>query len=119
MTRESSEFIGYFLDWEDPWNFASAEETFSIVERVGFKKIQAGLTKKIAEFSSFEEYRLFMKTVIMKPYLSYLPSDNNNQITDAFMDCFLRRQKKSIKGLSEFINDYSIDYTRLNIHAIK
>jgi hypothetical protein len=111
--------MGYFLDWEDPWNFASAEETFSIMERAGFKNIETGLTKKIAEFSSFEEYRLFMKTVVMKPYLSYLPSDNNNQIKDAFMDRFLRHQKKSIKGLSEVINDYSIDYTRLNIRAIK
>ncbi len=119
LTRESGEFIGYFLDWEDPWNFASAEETFSIMERVGFKKIETSLTKKIAEFSSLEEYRLFMKTVIMKPYLSYLSSYNNDQITDAFMDCFFRHQKKSIKGLSDVINEYRIDYTRLNIRAIK
>lgn len=119
LTRESSEFMGYFLDWEDPWNFASAEETSSIMERAGFKKIETGLTKKIAEFSSFEEYRLFMKIVVMKPYLSYLPSDNNNRITDAFMDCFLRHQKMSNKGLPEVINDYSIDYTRLNIRATK
>lgn len=119
LTRESSEFTGYFLDWEDPWNFASAEETSSIMERAGFKKIETGLTKKIAEFSSFEEYRLFMKIVVMKPYLSYLPSDNNNRITDAFMDRFLRHQKMSNKGLPEVINDYSIDYTRLNIRATK
>ena len=86
LTRKSNAFKGYFQDWEDPWNFASAEETFSTMERVGFKKIETGLTKKIAKFSSFKEYKLFMKTVVMKPYLSYLPSDYNNQITDSFID---------------------------------
>jgi trans-aconitate 2-methyltransferase len=117
LTRESSKFKGYFLDWEDPWNFATAEETFSIMERTGFKKIETGLTRKIAEFSSFEEYRLFMKTVVMKPYLSYLPSD---MIIDSFMDCFFKHQKRrNIKGISEVITDYAIDYTRLNISAIK
>jgi trans-aconitate 2-methyltransferase len=116
LTRESSKFKGYFLGWEDPWNFATAEETFSIMERTGFKKIETGLTRKIAKFSSFEEYRLFMKTVVMKPYLSYLPSD---QIMDSFMDCFFKHQKGNIKGISEVITDYAIDYTRLNISAIK
>ncbi len=119
LTRESNKFKGYFLDWEDPWNFATAEETFSIMERTGFKKIETGLIKKIAKFSSFEEYRLFMKTVVMKPYLSYLPSDHDNQIIDSFMDYFFKHQKRNIKGFSEVITDYTIDYTRLNISAIK
>ena len=119
LTRKSSKFKGYFHDWEDPWNFASAEETFSIMERVGFKQIETGLTKKIAKFSSFEEYRLFMKTVVMKPYLSYLPSDYDNQIVNSFMDCFFKHQKKNIKGFSEDSTGYALDYTRLNIRAIK
>jgi trans-aconitate methyltransferase len=118
-TRKSSKFKGYYHDWEDPWNFASAEETFSIMERVGFKQIETGLTKKIAKFSSFEEYRLFMKTVVMKPYLSYLPSDYDNQIVNSFMDCFFKHQKKNIKGFSEDSTGYALDYTRLNIRAIK
>ena len=56
-----------------------------------------------------------MKTVVMKPYLSYLPSDYDNQIIDSFMDCFFKHQKRNIKGISEVITDYAIDYTRLNI----
>jgi len=119
LTRKSNAFKGYFHDWEDPWNFATAEETFSMMERVGFKRIENTLTKKIAKFSSFEEYRLFMKTVVMKPYLSYLPSDYDSQIIDSFIDCLLKHHKKSNKGFSEVTNDYSIDYTRLNIRAIK
>ena len=119
LTRKSSKFKGYFHDWKDPWNFASAEETFSIMERVGFKQIETGLTKKIAKFSSFEEYRLFMKTVVMKPYLSYLPSDYDNQIVNSFMDRFFKHQKKNIKGFSEGSTGYALDYTRLNIRGIK
>lgn len=119
LTRKSNAFKGYFQDWEDPWNFASAEETYSMMERVGFKKVETSLTKKIAKFSSFEEYKLFMKTVVMKPYLSYLPSDYNNQIIDSFIDCFFKYYKESIKGLTKVPNDYNIDYTRLNIRAFK
>jgi trans-aconitate methyltransferase len=119
LTRKSSKFKGYYHDWEDPLNFASAEETFSIMERVGFKQIETGLTKKIAKFSSFDEYRLFMKTVVMKPYLSYLPSDYDNQIVNSFMDCFFKHQKENIKGFSEGSTGYALDYTRLNIGAIK
>ncbi len=69
--------------------------------------------------SNYARDLLFMKTVIMKPYLSYLPSDYDNQIIDSFMDCFFKHQKKNIKGLSDVITDYTLDYTRLNIHAIK
>ena len=119
LTRKSNAFKGYFQDWEDPWNFATAEETFSIMERIGFKKIETSLSNKIAKFSSFKEYKLFMKTVVMKPYLSYLPSDCNNQITDSFIDCFFKHYKKSIRGLTKFPIGYNIDYTRLNIRAFK
>ncbi|HKX96344.1 MAG TPA: hypothetical protein VJL78_00750 [Candidatus Nitrosocosmicus sp.] len=45
LTSQSSRFKDYFHDWKDPWNFASAEETFSIMERAGFKKIETGLKK--------------------------------------------------------------------------
>lgn len=38
LTRKSNAFKGYFQDWEDPWNFASAEKTYSMMEKVGFKK---------------------------------------------------------------------------------
>lgn len=41
-----------------------------------------------------------MKTVVMKPYLSYLPSDYSNQITDPFIDCFFKYYKASTKGLT-------------------
>ncbi len=119
LTRKSNVFKGYFQDWEDPWNFATAEETFSIMERVGFKKIETSLSKKIAKFSSSKEYKLFMKTVVMKPYLSYLPSDYNNQITDSFMDRFFKHYKKSVKGLTKVPNGHNINYTRLNIRAFK
>ena len=40
-------------------------------------------------------------------------------IMDSFMDCFFKHQKGNIKGISEVITDYAIDYTRLNISAIK
>ncbi len=41
-----------------------------------------------------------MKTVVMKPYLSYLPDNNNNnydEIRNSFIDTFLDKLKKQDK----------------------
>jgi hypothetical protein len=35
-----------------------------------------------------------MKTVVMKPYLSYLPADNNNEIRNSFIGEFMNELKK-------------------------
>ena len=61
-----------------------------------------------------------MKTVVMKPYLSYLPSDYDNKIIDSFMDCFFKHQKENIKGFSEVITDYSfrLHKTKHSCHQV-
>lgn len=59
-----------------------------------------------------------MKTIVMKPYLSYLPPANDsNHNRDLFIDLFIEQ----IKNI-DFLNHRkqpSIDYVRLNIRAIK
>jgi trans-aconitate 2-methyltransferase len=115
--RMKSEFIKYFTNWVTPWNFASEEETLLILEKIGFSHIRTKLTKKIAQFSSSEEYKQFMQTVVMKPYLSYLPTDDNLCIRKAFVDAFLKKKEFQTKFSNES-NKWIADYVRLNISAL-
>jgi len=127
--RKEKAFVQYFRDWKDPWYFPSTTETNSILKTTGFREIRTEMTKKIAIFQGFEEYRLFMKTVVMKPYLSYLPSDDNNPTRNLFIDSFMKQIKRNNKdflkdndekkGSSSGKEQPSIDYVRLDIHAIK
>lgn len=115
--RKKNEFSRYFTDWVTPWNFASDEETRLILEKIGFSNIKTTLTKKIAHFSRLEEYKLFMQTVVMKPYLSYLPLDKDSSIRNAFVDAFLQEKALQTK-FSSLSNKWIIDYVRLNISAL-
>jgi trans-aconitate 2-methyltransferase len=99
--------------------FSFSIRSFSILKNTGFRDIHTEISKKTAVFQGSQDYRLFMKTVVMKPYLSYLPSQNDNDtIRDLFIDLFIEQAIKT----KDFLNQKSqpsIDYMRLNIRAIK
>jgi trans-aconitate 2-methyltransferase len=121
--RMTQRFDHYFKNWKIPWNFASSADTIKILNEIGFKDIQANLVEKKTKFGNFQEYILFMKTVVMKPYLSYLPTtENNNQIKNLFIDEFLTElhNKNKTKNTNEKQDlDLELNYVRLNITARK
>jgi trans-aconitate 2-methyltransferase len=121
--RMTQRFDHYFKNWKIPWNFASSADTIKILNEIGFKDIQANLVEKKTKFGNFQEYILFMKTVVMKPYLSYLPTtENNNQIKNLFIDEFLTElhNKNKNKNTNEKQDlDLELNYVRLNITARK
>jgi trans-aconitate 2-methyltransferase len=121
--RITQRFDHYFKNWKIPWNFASPADTIKILNEIGFKDIQANLVEKKTKFGNFQEYILFMKTVVMKPYLSYLPTtENNNQIKNLFIDEFLTElhNKNKTKNTNEKQDlDLELNYVRLNITARK
>ena len=120
--RKSNSFKNYFKNWNTPWNFASSTDTKKILKEIGFKDIQVNLIKKIANFQNYQDYILFMKTVVIKPYLSYLPTDNNNKIKNLFIDeFFLELDKKNNRNTIDKTTDtnFEIDYVRLNITGTK
>ncbi|HXT83261.1 MAG TPA: methyltransferase domain-containing protein [Verrucomicrobiae bacterium] len=111
-------FSQYFENWKMPWNFNSVENISKILKDIGFKNIDVNSEKKIAKFTNLEEYRLFMKTVVLKPYLSYLPTDNNNK-KEIFIDEFIKAQNYDQDQRIKQNLKLEIDYTRLNIFAKK
>jgi trans-aconitate 2-methyltransferase len=120
--RKSKRFNQYFENWKIPWNFASSEDTIKILNEIGFKDVQANLEEKKAKFRNLQEYILFMKTVVMKPYLSYLSTtdNNNNKIKNLFIDEFLNELYNNNKNTNRKQNiDLELNYVRLNITARK
>ncbi len=60
-----------------------------------------------------------MKTVVMKPYLSYLPMDSNDKIKNSFFDEFLNELKKNQNASKNTNINLKLDYVRLNIMGRK
>ena len=114
---KSKEFYNYFSNskGEDictqTWYFAKKEDTEKILQELGFRNIQVFLEDKEAKFNNKEEYFLFIKTIVLIPYLKYLP---NKTLKDNFAKSIVEEIETNAKELQ-----WKLDYIRLNINAIK
>jgi trans-aconitate 2-methyltransferase len=107
--KESGEFKSHFVNWKERWYFAKLDDTEKLLEEIGFTNIDVYLSKAITTFPDSKAYSQFVKTVVMKPFLQYLPDD---QLKDKYVKLFLDTVEKS--RLS-----WSLDFVRLNIIAQK
>ena len=114
---ESKEFNNYFCNnkgediWKQTWYFAKKEDTERILQEIGFRNIQIFLEDREAKFHNKEEYFLFIKTIVLIPYLKYLPNDI---LKDKFAKSVIQEIETNAKELQ-----WKIDFVRLNINAIK
>jgi hypothetical protein len=67
------------------------------------------LSKRTTSFSDGAEFAIFAKTVIMKPFLGYLPDSKKKE---QFLDAFLNEFERS--GWA-----WSLDFMRLSVSAKK
>lgn len=109
LVKESDEFKDYFMDWKEPWYFAKPSETHTLLEEIGFKNVNVYLSNGYTTFSDQKSYSEFIKTVVMRPFLDYLP---NEKIKSKYLNLFLDKVEQS--NLS-----WILDYVRLNIMADK
>ena len=107
--KESAEFRGHFVNWKEPWYFAKPGDTEKLLEEIGFTNIDVYPSDGTTTFPDSKSYSQFVKTIVMKPFLRYLPDD---QLKDRYLKLFLERVEKS--GLS-----WTLDFIRLNIIAQK
>ena len=91
--------------------FAKNEDTERILQEIGFRNIQVFLEDREAKFHNKEEYFLFMKTIVLIPYLKYLP---NEMLKDKFAKSVIKEIETNAKELQ-----WKSDFVRLNINAIK
>ena len=77
--------------------------------RSRFRDIQVNLSKKSTSFPDRESFAIFIKTVVMKPFLEYLPDSKKK---DEFLDVFLTEFEHSGQP-------WLLDFVRLIIFARK
>lgn len=106
---QSDQFKEHFVNWKQPWYFPKPDETERLLRKVRFRDIQVSLSKQTTIFSDRQSFAIFVKTVIMKPFIGYLPDAKKKA---QFLDAFLNEIERS--GLT-----WSLDYMRLRIFARK
>jgi trans-aconitate 2-methyltransferase len=86
---QSEQFKEHFANWKQSWYFPKPDETERLLQKVGFKEIQVSLSSHITSFPDRQSFATFVRTVIMKPFLGYLPdADMKEQFIDAFLNEF-------------------------------
>ncbi len=98
-------FRPYFLDWEDPWNFADEEETRARLGAAGFEEIDVWLHDEPTEFGSAGELARYLKTVVLGRHLKVLPEGED--------DAFAGRVAARLGEEGPLV----VDYARLNMLA--
>ena len=111
-------FKVHFKDWKQSWYFANVENTSKLLQKIGYMNTQVYPTSDYVVLPNRHLYSKFVKTVVMKPYLDHLSSDNYDKEIDKlkamFLEVFLdhvdRRRTKSDTR-------WFLDFVRLNIIA--
>ena len=65
----SDQFKEHFVSWKQSWYFPKPDETERLLQKAGFRDIQVNLSRRTTSFSNREGFAIFVKTVIMKPFL--------------------------------------------------
>lgn len=100
-------FKDAFAGWEEGWTFVGPEPTKARLEAVGFEEVETWLHEEYAEFASVEELTRFLKTVVLKHHLTFLPEAERDPFAAAVAD-----------GLAEE-GSLMVDYVRLNMLATR
>lgn len=106
---QSDQFKEHFVDWKQSWYFPKPDETDRLLYRAKFREIQVNLSKLNTTFSNRESFANFIRTVMTKPFLGYLPDARTK---DEFLDAFLNEFER-------LVGEWSLDFMRLRIFARK
>jgi len=106
---QSEQFKEHFANWKQPWYFPKPDETERLLQKVGFKEIRVDLTSQITSFPDRQSFATFVRTVVMKPFLGYLPDTNRKE---RFVEVFLN----DFEGHGW---PWSLEFMRLTISARK
>ena len=100
----SPRFAAYFRSFHESFLFATAEDTEHALRDAGLTGIEVSLAPAPTPFPARREFRDFVATVILRPCLEALPSEERPGFVEAFVDA---------------CPSYHLDYVRLNLAARK
>jgi trans-aconitate 2-methyltransferase len=98
-------FRDAFSRWEEGFNFADPETTKARLEAAGFEEVETWLHGELTEFGSVDELTRFLKTVVLKHHLAFLPETARHPYSAAVAERLA--EKESL----------AVDYVRLNMIA--
>jgi trans-aconitate 2-methyltransferase len=99
-------FEDAFVGWKKGWNFADPETTRTRLEAAGFEEVETWLHEEFTEFGSVDGLARFLKTVVLRQHLAFLPEPKR----DPFAAAVAARLAAEGEGLV-------VDYVRLNMLA--
>ncbi len=101
-------FRDAFVGWERGWNFADPETTKARLEGAGFEEVETWLHEELTEFGSVDELARFLKTVVLRQQLTFLPEAQKR-------DSFAAAVAARLAGEGPLV----VDYVRLNMLATR
>lgn len=93
--------------WENPWEFATPEETALRLAAAGFAEIETSLEAAPTAFRNAAEFREFTRSVVLRAHLDAFADDNVRQ---AFM-----AELTDLAAADD--PPFTLDYWRLNLAA--
>jgi hypothetical protein len=109
------QFRAYFKNWKQSWYFAKSDDTDKLLKEIGYVNSRVYLNRDCASLPNRRIYSSFIKTVVAKPYLECLSSDNGDKLKTAFLKLFLDEIKRNSSNKSK--TRWLLDFVRLNIVA--
>ena len=113
------QFKERFTDWNQPWYFAKPDDTYKILQEIGYVNTTVYSSSDHVILPNRRTYSKFVKTVVMKSYLDYLSPDNDDdtdELRTLFLEAFLDEVKKCSNN-NKSSERWSLDFIRLNIIA--
>jgi len=101
-------YAEFFGSWVEPWVFLREDAMLRILTEAGFVSSEVWLESKPTQFESPEQYRAYLKEIVLRPYLAVL----SPAMQDSFLAELTHRSLMKAHPLE-------IDYHRLNIFARK
>jgi trans-aconitate methyltransferase len=105
--RASAPFAPFFDGFQEPWHYATAEETRDRLEAIGFVDVSSWLEPAMIRFDEEASYREFVTHVILRDELARLPDE-------AARDAYVGAIAEQARGDDP---PFELDYWRLNADA--
>lgn len=109
--KDSEKFRHFFKDWKNQWYFPKPSETEKLLKEIGYSNVKAYLKETPISFPDRNSYALYLKTVILGPYLRHIKSENGKE---EYLEFILEEIEQNHPEMR-----WKFDYVRLNILADK
>jgi trans-aconitate 2-methyltransferase len=101
------QFKSQFAGWQEPWNFATPDETELRLRKAGFRDARCWLEYAPTTFPDADRYRDFLQTVVLRPYLAKV---SEHELRMHYLQAL-------VAAAADDDPPFTLDYWRLNISA--